>query len=218
MLSLGMLAPSAASGAPEFVLDGRVGALEQLILAVDAEGPVTALDVLFYLDMAGYRAGALEVGHWLAEEGDRDPGAWQRIREGVEEYLAVRALARRSSIGTGADATSLSAPSSAARQMLHTGAEAAWIETTVRPAITVTQTDVNRHYITHPELYARPRRVQVRTIFTRVADMSQIALQREALQQLGALRDRIVAGELAFEDAARQFSEASSGAGGGLLP
>ena len=106
MLSLGILAPMAASGAPEFVLDGRVGALEQLILAVDAEGPVTALDVLFYLDMAGYRAGALEVGHWLAEEGDRDPGAWERIQEGVEEYLAVRALARRSAAGTGADATS----------------------------------------------------------------------------------------------------------------
>ncbi|HOE96889.1 MAG TPA: peptidylprolyl isomerase, partial [Candidatus Sumerlaeota bacterium] len=97
-------------------------------------------------------------------------------------------------------------------------AEAIWVEHVIKPEVTVDPTDVDRYYLSHPERYLQRRQAQVRYIFRTVPDMSQ-ALAREAVRdELEALRARIEKGELTFDEAARQFSDAPSAAEGGLLP
>lgn len=205
-----LLLTPALDAAPPFVLDGRYQELEALVLAEGPEGPVTALDVLFFLDHVRSPVAAIPVDQWLAEPDERDPQDWRWIREGVLQYLASLKLAR--------EASPPPAPPFLQRSFVYAAAEAQWIDTTVRPEIEVEEVDINRYYIAHPELYSTPERAQVRYIHLSVPDIVELAAQREAEARLQEIRGRIAAREVTFEEAAQQYSDAPSKVRGGLIP
>ncbi len=204
--------PGTLRAAPSFVLSGRTAELQQLVLAHDAEGPVTALDVLFYLDLTHNPLVNIAAKDWLAPEAARNPAIWAAIKAAVEEYLAIRSLRREGTVPE--------RPDFVRRSYLYTAAEAAWVEHLIlqRGEIQITDTDINRYYIAHPEKYSSDSRAEARYIFIPVADLSQPALVREAEVELGQIRDQIAKGQLTFAEAARRYSQASSAAGGGLIP
>lgn len=204
------LAPARVGGAPAFVLDGRCDRLQALVLAEDEGGPVTALDVLFYADMARRPTGEALIEDWLAEGDEREARPWGEIVEATERYLAIRALARQGSPPA--------IEPRLRRAMMHTAAEATWIDRVVKPLVIVMSTDVHRYYIAHQDEYLKNPRAQVRYIYFHVNDMSRLDEQREAEDRLNELRARIESGELSFEEAARQFSGARSRIHGGLIP
>ncbi len=199
--------------APDFALSGRAAELQKVVLAEDADGAITALDTLIYLDMSRNPAVHTPVDQWLASEDKRDPGAWKAIQGAVEEFLAVRSLARQGK------ARNVSAFER--RSLLDSGAETAWVEQVVMPQIAasgISDADVNRYHIFHPEKYSSKARAQVRYIYLTVADMTEAAQVREAQDKMAEIRGKIVGGELKFEDAAAQFSKAPSASQGGLIP
>lgn len=209
-LGLWMAAAPRAGAVVPFVLEGRHRELESRVVGEDDAGPVTALDVLFYLQMKRDGRAWIPSGEWLAAEGERAAGSAEEIASAVDEFLAARRLAR----GVAAPRT----PPFVRRNLLYAAGAAAWVEQTVHPQIRMTETDVNRYYLANLENYVEPSRVQVRYIFFPVADTSQFALQRAAEKELGELRDRIVRGTIKFEDAARDSSSAPSAVRGGLIP
>lgn len=210
VLLLALAFAPAAWAAPDFIQSGRAPDLDQKVLAEDALGPATALDVLCYLKMANRPEAGIPVEQWLAAEGGADAASMDQIRSAVREFLAARKLAQQGS----ADACD----PDYRRALTHVGAEAAWIELTVQPEIQITATDLNRYYIAHSETYAAPDRAQVRNIFLPVEDMNALDQVRVVETELEELRGRILRGDLTFGEAARQFSKAPSGAAGGLLP
>lgn len=205
-----LVAPLGAT-ASDFVLDGRVAELDRVILAREGGVSVTAFDVLLYLDMIRNPAVDIEVDQWLAEGDGRDRQTWGRIRRAVEKYLATMSLARQAPAST--------APGFLRSNMLAPAVRAVWMEEVIRPRIFVARTDVDRYYIAHPELYSSPGRVQVRYVFLAVPKVDEFdRILRERETDLGILRDRIEAGELTFEEAARARSDAPSSEFGGLIP
>ncbi|MBI3735848.1 hypothetical protein HY256_04970, partial [Candidatus Sumerlaeota bacterium] len=195
-----MIAAS-ASAAPPFVASGRVEELRKLIVAEDSGGPVSAFDVLLYLDMARRPAVAIPAAQWLATGEKRDAGTWKSIRGAVEEYLAVRSLAR--------GAAPAEAPDYLKRNMIYSAAEAAWIQTQIieRGEISITQTDINRYYIANPQLYSSDSRAEVRYIFLPVRDMTQPADIADAEKDLKGIREKVARGEITFGEAATRFSQ-----------
>ncbi|GEM_PF-5690023 len=210
-MALGLTAGAVRSwAAPAFILDGRIEELDARIVAEDADGRVSALDVLFYLDMTRNPWVHLPAEAWLAEPATIAPASQEALRASTELYLAIRSLARQG--------TAAALPAAHLARLELTALKAAWVDQVVRPAIRVTPTDVHHYYISNPEQYAAPPRLQVRYIFLPVRDLSSAEETRAGEASLGALRDRIADGEISFEEAARRFSQAPSAAQGGLLP
>lgn len=205
------LASAGAFAAPTFVTDGRYKELQALVLAQDAGGSVTALDVLLYLDIArDDTASIVPIDEWLAKPEERKPASWNQIKAAVEQFLAIQSFARAG--------PPPQTPDYVQRDLLYSAAEATWVDSTVRPDVRVDDADINRYYIAHPEKYAEPERAQVRYIFFPVADLTQLSRQREAETKLQTVRTQIAKGEIKFEDAAKQFSGAPSKNSGGLIP
>lgn len=196
--------------APEFVVSGRLSELDATILAADADGPVSALDTFFYLDIARHPAAQIPVSVWLNDNGSRTPEMERRILDGLEEYLAARSLARQ--------APPADMPDFLARRHLFSAAEAAWIETVVVPEIIVEDEDINYYYIARADQYTRLQQAQVRYIFFQVPESASAAESSRRFSELEELRDRILAGELTFDTAARLYSDAPSKEQGGLIP
>jgi parvulin-like peptidyl-prolyl isomerase len=210
LMTLAFLAPISAGAAPGFILDGRFDELEALKLAEGPNGPISALELLFFLDLARDPVAHIPVEVWLAEPDERDPKAWRFIADQTKVYLAVLTLA--------ANAAPAEMPGFLRRSSLYSAAHATWIDTTVRPEIVINEVDINRYYIAHAEKYSKPDSAQVRYIHLGVPDLAEIAVQREAEEKLQEIRGRIAARELTFEEAARQYSDAPSKTRGGLIP
>lgn len=209
-LSVQALLAGSAAAAPGFVTSGRLSELDATILAADADGPVTALDTLFYLDIARHPAAQIPVGQWLGDAGSRTPDSQRRIIEGLEEYLAARSLARQEG--------AVELPDYLARRHLYSAAEAAWVEIAVIPEIVVAEEDINYYYIAHADRYTRRGQAQVRYIFFEVPEGSSAVESSRRQAEMEDLRDRILAGELTFDTAARLYSDAPSSERGGLIP
>jgi hypothetical protein len=200
-----------APAAPPFAIEGLAGALRAVVVAEDAGRPVSAFEVLLYLDMTRHPDAAVPTRFWLMPSPERNGAVARRIERAIAEYLAVRSLSRQGAAPP--------MPPFVRRSMLHGAAAAAWIEVAVRPRIQVLDADVQRYYLANAERYADPGRAQVRYIFLAVpeAEVFETRMQ-EATRELQALRDRIESGEIGFEVAARQHSQAPSAAHGGLIP
>jgi hypothetical protein len=205
-----LLVTSGVSAAPEFVVSGRLSELDATILAADADGPVSALDTLFYLDIARHPAAQIPVAYWLNDGGTRTPDIERRILDGVEEYLAARSLARQT--------PPVELPDFLERRHLYSAAEAAWIETVVVPEIVVEDEDINYYYIARADQYTSLQQAQVRYIFFQVPESASAAESSRRHSELETLRDRILAGDLTFDTAARLYSDAPSREQGGLIP
>lgn len=204
------LSPTAASAAPGFIITGQYEEMQSIVLAEDVDGAITAFDLYLYFDMSRNRLARLPVSIFLAAADAGNTTLWSDILEVADELLAVRSLAR--------GAPEPSYPPFLMRAMLYPAAEAAFIDAVVRPEVHPAPIDVNRYYIAHSELYIGPRQTQVRYIFFRALDPSQLDSIRRATTNLEDLRSRIVREELTFEDAAAQYSQAPSARRGGLIP
>ncbi len=210
MVLAGLLLAPTTWAATEFVTSGRLSELDATILAADADGPVSALDTLLYLDVAKHPAAQIPVSLWLNDGGNRTPEIERRILDGLEEYLASRSLARQ--------APPVELPAFLERRHLYTAAEAAWIETAVVPEIVVEEEDINYYYIARADQYTRLGQAQVRYIFFEIPETSSAAESSRRQSELEDLRDRILAGDLTFDSAARLYSDAPSREQGGLIP
>lgn len=210
LLTVQQFAVPLASAAPGFVTSGRLSELDATILAADAGGPVTALDTLFYLDIARHPAALIPVSQWLNDGGARTPDAEKRILAGLEDFLAARSLARQQE--------EVEIPAHLERRHLFSAAEAAWIEVAVIPEIVVEEEDIHYYYIAHADRYTRRGEAQVRYIFFEIPEGSSAAESSRRQTELEDLRDRILAGELTFDSAARLYSDAPSSERGGLIP
>lgn len=213
LLAALMVAAGTASSwaAPRYITSGRLSELDATILATDVDGPISALEALFYLDMAQHPAREVPVEYWLPGT-TRTPEIERRIREGIEEFLAARSLARQE--------PAQELPRFLERRMLYSAAEAAWIELAVVPEIVIEDDDINLYYIAHGDQYTKRRQAQVRYIFFEVPvgeDGSKLGSSRFQ-SDMEALRDRILAGEITFDAAARLYSQAPSKEQGGLIP
>lgn len=198
------------SAAPAFVTSGRLSELDATILAADADGPVTALDTLFYLDIARHPAAQIPVSQWLNDGGRRTPDAERRILEGLEEFLAARSLARQE--------PEIEIPDYLERRHVYSAAEAAWVEVAVIPEIVVEEEDIHYYYIARADQYTRQGEAQVRYIYFEVPEGSSAVESSQRQAEMEDLRDRILAGELTFDTAARLYSDAPSSERGGLIP
>jgi hypothetical protein len=205
-----LLMTAAAWSAPRWVTSGRLSELDATVLAADAEGTVTALDVLLYLDMARHPSRGVAAEYWVAGAEDRTPEIEQAIRDGVEEYLAARSLARGE--------PPVEIPAFLERRLLHTAAQAAWVEMAVVPEIVIESEDVHYYYIVNSEQYTRLRQAQVRYLFLEIPEGSSPVRSSETQTRMEEIRERILAGELTLEAAARLYSDAPSGKDGGLIP
>ncbi len=206
-----LLSAAISQAAPDFALSGRVEELRAMKVAEDSGRPVSAWEVLLYLDMARKPLTGVSVKQWLGE-GDQMETPRQLKRERIEEYLAALSLAR--------EGNELPSPDFVKRDMTYTAAIAAWVQTQIieKKEIIVAQTDINRYYIAHPELYSTDSRASVRYIFLPVADMGQLSEVSAAEDEMKAIREKISRGEITFGEAARQYSKAPSAADGGLIP
>lgn len=198
------------AAAPEYITSGRLSELDATILAADTDGPVTALETLLYLDIARHPAREIPVANWLGETPSRTQETERRIREGLEEFLAARSLARQE--------PAVEIPPFLERRFLYSAAEAAWIEVAVTPEIEISDEDVHFYYIAHADRYTRRQQAQVRYIFFEIPQTATAADNSRIQGELEALRDRILAGEMTFDAAARLFSQAPSKDRGGLVP
>ena len=201
----------AAKAAPGFALSGLADELAGTVVADDGGGPLTVLDVLLYWDMMRRPQPSFDTAEWLKPAEERDPAAAALMHQMCVEALAARGLAK------GAGAVTATDPA-VERTRLHSAAECVWIERTVEPQITIGETDINRYYLANASKYSTPERARVRYIFLPIEDPNKTDTQREALDKLGKIRDRIIQGELSFAEAARQFSGAPSASLGGLVP
>jgi len=201
-----------AHAAPDFAISGRAEELGKAVLARDGAEEITALDVLLFLDMDRRNAVRVPVPQWLGTAKPADPKAQAEIQRATEEYIAARRLA--------AGSVGRPAPDFVSRSLTHTAAIAAFVQTQIVDAeeIAVTQTDIHRYFIAHPELYSSDSRAEVRYIYLPVLDMSVAVDLIEAEAQMAEIKTRIATGDMTFAEAANQFSQAPSAVAGGLIP
>lgn len=203
---------SSTQAAPDFAISGRAEELSKTVLARDGAEEITALDVLLFLDMDRRSAIRIPAEQWLGTAKPSDLRAEALIRRATEEYIAVRRLA--------AGVVASPAPVFVRRSLTHSAAIAAFVQTQIIEAkqIAVTQTDIHRYFIAHPELYSSDSRAEVRYIFLPVLDMSVAVDIIEAEAQMAEIKTRIATGDMTFAEAAAQFSQAPSSTSGGLIP
>ena len=198
-----------ATAAPEYALSGHAPQLAGVVLAQTPQGPVSALDLLMLDEMTGRNLAAIPMEAWLNPTAPEAKPSQPAIKTAIDRLAAYEALAAR--------AGGWQPPQDQLEAMSYGAATAVWTENAVRPQIKITQTDVDRYYVAHPEKYLRRMRAQVRYIFSKAntADQKDLQLTRERLEDLAK---KIKAGELTFEEAARSHSDAASAAQGGLIP
>jgi hypothetical protein len=205
-----LMMTASAWAAPRWVTSGRLTELDATVLAADSEGPISALDVLLYLDMARHPSREVPAEYWVAGYEGRPPEIEDAMRDGVEEYLAARALAR--------EAPEVEIPEFLERRLIHAAAQAAWVELAVVPEIVVEDEDVHYYYIVNSEQYTSRRQTQVRYVFMEIPEGSSPVVSSEIQSRMDDLRERILGGEITLEAAARLYSDAPSGKDGGLIP
>jgi peptidyl-prolyl cis-trans isomerase SurA len=86
----------------------------------------------------------------------------------------------------------------------------------VKSKIVITDTDVKKYYDAHIEQYTGHTKYQLRHILLRFPPDASDAQKAKVAQQMDVIRQRLAAGE-AFEELARQFSDAPTAADGGQL-
>ncbi len=86
----------------------------------------------------------------------------------------------------------------------------------VKSKIVITDADVKKYYDAHSEQYAGHTKYQLRHILLRFPPEASDAQKAKVAEQMDIIRQRLGAGE-AFEELARQFSEAPTAADGGQL-
>lgn len=191
-------------------MGGRLDELASKVVAHDGEGPVTALEVLLYLDITRSSAADMPVSVWLGEDVGEDAQAGERIGDAIARYLAIRSLARKAGVAAPA--------SEVERELLFTAIEAAYVDRVVLPEIVVEEVDVHRYYIAHSNEYTEAPQAQVRYIFVPLPENANREERNKAEASLAVVRGRIEAGEVSFDEAARGASRASSREQGGLIP
>lgn len=199
----------AGLAAPDFVVDGYARELENLIVASDRAGEISALEVLFYLDAGRNPLAKIASTDWLAPVHERSIGASQDIDRAIAEYRAARSLAGN---------LPPTAPTNGVlRALLHSACEAAWIDNGIMPDIKIERPDIDLYYIANTERYVQKRRAQVRYIF--FGDKPDRAVgEASPRAELENLRSRINAGDIGFQSAAIRHSQAPSARDGGAIP
>jgi peptidyl-prolyl cis-trans isomerase SurA len=86
----------------------------------------------------------------------------------------------------------------------------------VKSKIVITDTDIKKYYDAHIEQYAGHTKYKLRHILLRFPPDASDAQKAKLAAQMDAIRQRLAAGE-AFEELARQFSDAPTAADGGQL-
>jgi peptidyl-prolyl cis-trans isomerase SurA len=86
----------------------------------------------------------------------------------------------------------------------------------VKSKIVVTDTDIKKYYDAHIDQYTGHTKYQLRHILLRFPPDASDAQKAEVAQKMDVIRQRLAAGE-AFEELARQFSDAPTAADGGKL-
>jgi peptidyl-prolyl cis-trans isomerase SurA len=86
----------------------------------------------------------------------------------------------------------------------------------VKSKIVITDTDIKNYYDAHIDQYTGHTKYQLRHILLRFPPDASDSQKAKVAQQMDVIRQRLEAGE-AFEELARQFSEAPTAADGGQL-
>ena len=213
-ISLALLAASdpmtIRAAAPEYALSGRAGQLDLVMLADTPLGPVSALDLLMF-DHQGERAlVTIPMEVWLDPASLRADPYLDEIQSAIERLAGTYVVAQRAGAW---------APTEDRLRVMSFGAAiATWIESDVKPHLQVTETDMERYWLAHPEKYLKRRAAEVRYIFKRVDNPDDSAARHVAEDELQLISREVRDGRLGFEEAARRESDAASSAQGGLIP
>ena len=188
------------------------GATDKL-LARTPWATLSEADLYLFLLMTNFDTPLLYEEYGKATPGPDAAALRTRVEKAVGEWAVIQALAAESGVA-------LDDPLDHVRLRvielpIH---ELLWIDHYLAPQVKVATEDVKKYINDHPASATLASRACVRYIFLRVPPDAPTATQRDAETKMDGIRDRIVKGEMTFEEAARRYSEAPSAAQGGLVP
>ena len=208
-LASSFLAASSAA-APEYALSGRADELEKSVLATLPDGALSALDISMFDSMGERALWAVPMDALLAPASLSSEPHLAAIRAVIERLVAERTLALQAGDWRPAP--------DRLRVMSFGAAASVWIDRHVMPGVEVRDADVHRYYLANASDYLNRRMAQVRYIFRRTDLQAPAASEAANRDLLARIALQVNAGVVAFEDAAREYSDAPSARTGGLLP
>lgn len=185
---------------------------EGKILATTPWGNLTEAGLYTYLLMTRLDTPLLYQQYGQAPAGPDKTALRVRLENAIRTWAAEQALAQEgAALGDPLDKVRL-------RFLEHPVHELFWIDNYIAPKVKVTPEDTRKYMLEHPEISLQPGKVQVRCIFLRLDPKADTTAVRTVETRMSEIREEIVSGKIAFEDAARKYSEAPSAVEGGLMP
>lgn len=145
---------------------------------------------------------------------------WEKaIRQSIEDWALDRALAGQAPVWTPQRG---SERWHALRMQLHPVQQLVWVDRYVAPKVFIAWEDIVNYYEENMEAFLEPETAWVRYIFVPLnkeglSPEEQAEEKARKKQEMEKLLDRVLLGELPFDEAARQFSQAHNAKAGGAV-
>jgi len=185
------------------------------VVARTAYGNVTARDLYVWLIMReGPHAPYLLESYDKARTQSEKKSIAKAIQDEIDEYVFTNFVVPKVMGNTPCDGTA------AVKEELYTLPiyQLAYIKHVIEPMLCVLPADRVKYLQEHKAEITPPDRWRTRYIFMATDFEDPLEEQDAVDQQMTALRDQIVAGEITFAEAARQHSQAPSAGNGGEIP